>query len=76
VDFTQDAVDLLAQRGFQPEFGARPLRRTIQREVDNRLSAMLLDGRLQPGQHVTVVREADELEFRVSERAPGEPAPV
>jgi ATP-dependent Clp protease ATP-binding subunit ClpC len=75
VDFTQDAVDLLAQRGFQPEFGARPLRRTIQREVDNRLSAMLLDGRLQPGQHVTVVREADELEFRVSERAPGEPAP-
>jgi len=76
VDFTQDAVDLLAQRGFQPEFGARPLRRTIQREVDNRLSAMLLAGRLQPGQHVTVVREADELEFRVSERAPGEPAPV
>ncbi len=76
VDFTQDAVDLLAQRGFQPEFGARPLRRTIQREVDNRLSAMLLDGRLQPGQHVTVVREADGLEFRVSERAPGEPAPV
>ena len=76
VDFTQDAVDLLAQRGFQPEFGARPLRRTIQREVDNRLSAMLLDGLLQPGQHVTVVREADGLEFRVSERAPGEPAPV
>jgi ATP-dependent Clp protease ATP-binding subunit ClpC len=76
VDFTQDAVDLLAQRGFQPEFGARPLRRTIQREVDNRLSAMLLDGRLQPGQHVTVVREGDELEFRVSERAPGEPAAV
>jgi ATP-dependent Clp protease ATP-binding subunit ClpC len=76
VDFTPDAVDWLAQRGFQPEFGARPLRRTIQREVDNRLSGMLLDDRLQPGQHVTVVREADELEFRVSERAPGEPATV
>jgi ATP-dependent Clp protease ATP-binding subunit ClpC len=76
VDFTPEAVDWLAQRGFQPEFGARPLRRTIQREVDNRLSAMLLDGRLQPGQHVTVGREADALEFRVSERAPGEPAPV
>jgi ATP-dependent Clp protease ATP-binding subunit ClpC len=76
VDFTPEAVDLLAQRGFQPEFGARPLRRTIQREVDNRLSAMLLDGRLQPAQHVTVVREGDTLEFRVSERAPGEPAAV
>ena len=76
VDFTPDAIDWLAHKGFQPEFGARPLRRTIQREVDNRLSAMLLDGRLQPGQHVTVTREGDALDFRVSERAPGEPAPV
>jgi len=74
VDYTTDAIDWLAQRGFQPEFGARPLRRTIQREVDNRLSAMLLDGRLSPGQHVTVAREGDALAFRVSERAPGEPA--
>ena len=68
VDFTADAVDWLARRGFQPEFGARPLRRTIQREVDNRLSAMLLDGRLQPGQHVTVGTEDDHLSFSVSER--------
>jgi ATP-dependent Clp protease ATP-binding subunit ClpC len=76
VDFTPESIDWLARRGFQPEFGARPLRRTIQREVDNRLSAMLLDGRLQPGQHVTVIQEGDRLEFRVSEHAPGEPAPV
>ena len=76
VDFTTEAIDWLAHKGFQPEFGARPLRRTIQREVDNRLSAMLLDGRLQPGQHVEVVREGDALEFRVSEHAPGEPASV
>jgi ATP-dependent Clp protease ATP-binding subunit ClpC len=76
VDFTQEAIDWLAKRGFQPEFGARPLRGTIQREVDNRLSAMLLDGRLWRGQHVTVVRDGDRLEFRVSEHAPGEPAPV
>jgi ATP-dependent Clp protease ATP-binding subunit ClpC len=73
VDFTTEAVGWLARRGFQPEFGARPLRLTIQREVDNRLSAMLLDGRLRPGQHVTVAREADALEFRVSDHAPGEP---
>jgi ATP-dependent Clp protease ATP-binding subunit ClpC len=76
VDFTTEAVDWLAQRGFQPEFGARPLRRTIQREVDNRLSAMLLDGRLQPGQHVTVATDGDSLEFLVSEQASGEPTPV
>jgi ATP-dependent Clp protease ATP-binding subunit ClpC len=65
VDFTTEAIDWLADRGFQPEFGARPLRRTIQREVDNRLSAMLLDGRLGPGQHVTVAREGDALAFNV-----------
>src|SRR6202044_2235395 len=67
VDFTTEAVDWLAQRGFQPEFGARPLRRTIQREVDNRLSAMLLGGELSPGQHVTVARDGDALEFRVGD---------
>jgi ATP-dependent Clp protease ATP-binding subunit ClpC len=71
--FATEAIDWLAQRGFQPEFGARPLRRTIQREVDNQLSSMLLDGRLQPGQHVTVAREGGRLAFNVSDRAPGEP---
>ena len=68
VDFTTEAVDWLARRGFQPEFGARPLRRTIQREVDNRLSALLLGGELSPGQHVTVAEEADALAFRVGGR--------
>jgi ATP-dependent Clp protease ATP-binding subunit ClpC len=68
VDFTTGAVDWLARRGFQPEFGARPLRRTIQREVDNRLSGMLLGGELSPGQHVTVAEEGDALQFRVGDR--------
>jgi ATP-dependent Clp protease ATP-binding subunit ClpC len=66
IDFTPEAVDWLAQRGFQPTFGARPLRRTIQREVDNRLSAQLLDGRLQPGQHVTVRVRDGGLDFEVT----------
>jgi ATP-dependent Clp protease ATP-binding subunit ClpC len=66
VDFSPEAVDWLAQRGFQPAFGARPLRRTIQREVDNQLSARLLDGRLQPGQHVTVRVRDGHLDFEVT----------
>jgi ATP-dependent Clp protease ATP-binding subunit ClpC len=70
VDFTTEAIDWLAQRGFQPEFGARPLRRTIQREVDNKLSSMLLDGRLLPGQHVTVANDGDALTFLASDRDP------
>jgi ATP-dependent Clp protease ATP-binding subunit ClpC len=71
-EFTTEAIEWLARRGFQPESGARPLRRTIQREVDNRLSAMLLDGRLAPHQHVTVAREGDALAFRVTDLGPAQ----
>jgi ATP-dependent Clp protease ATP-binding subunit ClpC len=48
IGFTPQAVDWLARHGYQPEYGARPLRRTIQREVDNQLSRMLLGGELAP----------------------------
>jgi ATP-dependent Clp protease ATP-binding subunit ClpC len=54
VEFTPEAVDWIAEHGYQPEFGARPMRRTIQREVDNQLSRMLLDGQIRVGQEVTV----------------------
>ncbi|MET8078661.1 ATP-dependent Clp protease ATP-binding subunit [Streptomyces sp. NPDC005303] len=64
VDFTDRAVDWLAERGFQPEYGARPLRRTIQREVDNQLSRLLLNGTLAEGKHVTVDVEEGTLKFR------------
>ena len=45
VEFTEEAVRLLAEEGFDPEFGARPLRRTIQRRVENELSRLVLSGR-------------------------------
>ena len=63
IEFDPEAVGWLAERGHQPEFGARPLRRTIQREVDNRISTMLLDGKVQPGQHVTVAVRDGSLTF-------------
>jgi ATP-dependent Clp protease ATP-binding subunit ClpC len=61
VEFTPEAVRLLAELGYQPEFGARPLRRTIQREVDNRLSGLLLAGTLAPGSRVRVDARDGEL---------------
>ncbi|MEE6259890.1 ATP-dependent Clp protease ATP-binding subunit [Plantactinospora sonchi] len=67
VDFTTEGVDWIAEHGYEPQFGARPLRRTIQREVDNRLSRMLLDGTLVPGQRITVSARDDQLTFEVSE---------
>ncbi|MFC7530746.1 ATP-dependent Clp protease ATP-binding subunit [Actinoplanes sp. GCM10030250] len=65
LDITDAAVDWLAERGFQPEFGARPLRRTIQRELDNRLSKMLLAADLAPGRTVRVDARDGELTFEV-----------
>lgn len=44
LEITETAKEWLANRGHQPEFGARPLRRTLQSELDNQLSNMLLDG--------------------------------
>ncbi len=65
VSFTPAAVDWIAERGFQPEFGARPMRRVIQREVDNQLSRLLLDGQITPGQDVDVDVADDRLTFSV-----------
>ncbi len=69
IELTTAAVDWLADKGFQPEFGARPLRRTIQRELDNRLSSLLLSADLAPGQLVTVDVVDGKLDFQVSSPA-------
>ncbi|MFJ8793471.1 AAA family ATPase [Streptomyces sp. NPDC102462] len=69
VDFTDAAVGWIAERGHQPEYGARPLRRTIQREVDNRISRLLLDGRLTEGSRVRVDATDHHLTFD-TERPP------
>ncbi|MEU5567292.1 ATP-dependent Clp protease ATP-binding subunit [Micromonospora musae] len=65
VDVTTAGVDWLAEHGYQPEFGARPLRRVIQREVDNQLSRMLLASEISPGQKVTVDARDGALTFDV-----------
>jgi ATP-dependent Clp protease ATP-binding subunit ClpC len=70
VEFTQEAIAWLAEKGHEPQFGARQLRRTIQREVDNRLSRLVLGGELSPGQKVTVGVRDGELEIQVSDRTP------
>src|SRR5216110_3247435 len=53
------AKALLAQRGYDPVFGARPLRRTIQRSIEDMLSEKILFGELRPGQIVIVDVEGD-----------------
>ena len=54
IELTPAAKGLLARRGFDPVLGARPLRRTIQREIEDQLSEKILFGEVEPGQIVVV----------------------
>ncbi|RMG23165.1 MAG: ATP-dependent chaperone ClpB [Bacteroidetes bacterium] len=52
LEYTEEAVDWIAEEGFHPEFGARPLKRVIQNKVLNRLADEILLGNIQPKQKV------------------------
>ena len=56
IELTPAAKELLAEMGYDPVLGARPLRRTIQREIEDVLSEKILYGELRPGQIVVVGR--------------------
>ena len=59
IELTQAAKNLLAERGFDPVLGARPLRRTIQREIEDVLAEKMLFGEVGPGQIVLVDVEGE-----------------
>ncbi len=60
-ELTAAASDWLAEEGFDPVFGARPLRRAIQRRLENPLARGLLSGEIQAGDHLVVDRSEDGL---------------
>ncbi len=60
---TEAALDELSERGFDPQFGARPLRRTIQREVENKLSTKILEGELKKGNKIVVDYKGGDFTF-------------
>ncbi|MFF3320059.1 ATP-dependent Clp protease ATP-binding subunit [Streptomyces sp. NPDC003035] len=65
LEVTEAAKKLLVAHGHQPEFGARPLRRTIQAELDNRIANLLLGGEADPGDRIVTDVENDSLVCRV-----------
>jgi ATP-dependent Clp protease ATP-binding subunit ClpB len=71
LELTQDALDKLGEAGFDPVYGARPLKRAIQHGVENRLAQEILTGRFQPGDTIIVDVDGGNLVFRkkVKEKA-------
>jgi ATP-dependent Clp protease ATP-binding subunit ClpC len=79
IELSSEAKSLLAKRGYDPILGARPLRRTIQREIEDILSEKILFGELRPG-HIVVVGvegegEAAKFTFRGEEKVAVADAP-
>jgi len=69
IEVTDAAKDLLAKEGFDPMFGARPLRRVIQKRIEDRLSEELLKGNISTGDAVIVDAKDDDLTFIKKEAA-------
>ncbi len=64
LNITDKAVDLLADEGYDPEFGARPVKRVIQREILNRLSKDILAGNVDKDRSITIDASGEEFIFR------------
>ncbi|MFF9458436.1 ATP-dependent Clp protease ATP-binding subunit [Streptomyces flaveolus] len=74
LEVTEAAKKLLIAHGHQPEFGARPLRRTIQAELDNRIADLLLGGEADPGDTIVADVRDDSLHCTVRKGGGSEPA--
>jgi len=66
LELTDAARDALAEEGYDPHFGARPLKRTLQRRVQNPLAMKLLQGEFKPGQKVVVDYAGSEFTFKAA----------
>ena len=61
---TPEAMEFLIEKGYDPMYGARPLKRTIQRYIEDTLSEDIISGKFKEGSKINVVREADVLAFQ------------
>ncbi len=63
LSLTPEAADLLAEKGYHPTYGARPLRREMQSRVEDALAQLILDQEVKPGDSLTIRRDGDALRF-------------
>jgi ATP-dependent Clp protease ATP-binding subunit ClpB len=71
IELTEGAKELMAEEGFDLAYGARPLKRVIQRDVLNPLAARILSGEVKEGDKVIVDRDGRKLAFRTAPQAVG-----
>ncbi len=69
VEISKAALDYLGEQGFDPQYGARPLKRVIQKEVVNEISKMILSGKVDKGDTIIVSFDKGKLIFEASKQA-------
>jgi ATP-dependent Clp protease ATP-binding subunit ClpC len=67
LEMSAGAKDYLVDKGFDPTFGARPLRRTIQNLIEDPLAEGMLQGRFFPGCRIVVVQSEDGIELQAED---------
>ena len=70
LDVTREARELLAEQGYDPVYGARPLKRVIQRELQNRIALELLEGSFSEGDTIRVERDGHTVKLVHPSRVP------
>lgn len=68
VKVTPAAIQVIAKAGFDPEYGARPIRRAIQKEIEDRLSEEILSGAIKYGDHVMLGARNGTIRMTVKEK--------
>jgi ATP-dependent Clp protease ATP-binding subunit ClpB len=75
LELTPAAKEMVFTEGYDPNYGARPLKRAIQRVVQDPLAMKILDGEVLHGDHVVVDSKDGKLSFEVQHREAGAPQP-
>ena len=68
---TDTAVDIIAEAGFDPEYGARPIRRAIQKQIEDQLSELLLSGNIVTGDSVTIGGRSGKINIAAKDHEAG-----
>ena len=66
LNFSEDVIKYLAENAYEPQYGARPLRRYIQKELETSLAKLILSNEIKERDKVDVILENDEIKFKVN----------
>jgi ATP-dependent Clp protease ATP-binding subunit ClpB len=62
----ENAIEVLCEEGYDPQYGARPIKRVIQRDLMNSLSRSIISGEIEPASQITIGAENGQLTFKNS----------